>query len=47
MEVAEKLSFLGLSEQKVKETLKNETLTAVLDRITDQVGAAGPPTCSV
>lgn len=40
MDLAEKLSLLGLSEQKVKETLKNEPLTAVLAKIADQVRPA-------
>lgn len=40
MDLAEKLSLLGLSEQKVKETLKNETLTSVLAKIADQVRLA-------
>lgn len=42
MELPEKLSLLGLSEQKVKETLKNEPLTAVLAKIADQAGLSGP-----
>lgn len=37
MEVAEKLKLLGLSEQKVKETLKNESLSSILASIVDQV----------
>ncbi|KAG0723873.1 putative glutamine--tRNA ligase [Chionoecetes opilio] len=40
MEVTEKLRLLGLSEQKVMETEKNETLTAVLTNIVDQVSIA-------
>ncbi|XP_042203847.1 probable glutamine--tRNA ligase isoform X2 [Homarus americanus] len=41
MEMAEKLSLLGLSEGKVKETMKNESLTAVLATITDQACGRG------
>lgn len=37
MEVSEKLKLLGLSEQKVKETLKNESLSSILADIVDQV----------
>ncbi|XP_069959150.1 probable glutamine--tRNA ligase [Cherax quadricarinatus] len=47
METAEKLSLLGLSEQKVKETLKNEALTALLTSIADQARAKGELTKSV
>lgn len=41
MTTDEKLSLLGLSEQKVKETLKNQSLTAVLTVIVDQAQSKG------
>lgn len=41
MELADKLSFLGLSEQKVKETLKNESLSKLLGSIADQARENG------
>lgn len=37
MELADKLGLLGLSDQKVKETLKNESLSKLLGSIADQV----------
>ncbi|KAK3873248.1 hypothetical protein Pcinc_021721 [Petrolisthes cinctipes] len=41
MEVAEKLKLLGLSDQKVKETLKNKSLTVILADIIDQAQGKG------
>nr|XP_045612229.1 probable glutamine--tRNA ligase [Procambarus clarkii] len=41
MEMADKLKLLGLSEQKVKETLKNEALSGVLATISDQARGKG------
>ncbi|KAK3873045.1 hypothetical protein Pcinc_021915 [Petrolisthes cinctipes] len=39
--MAEKLKSLGLSDQKVKETLKNESLTVILADIVDQAQGKG------
>ncbi|KAK4303860.1 hypothetical protein Pmani_024160 [Petrolisthes manimaculis] len=41
MEVADKLKLLGLSDQKVKETMKNESLTVILADIVDQAQGKG------
>lgn len=41
MDVTAKLLVLGLTEQKAKETAKNESLTSVLVSITDQVIITG------
>lgn len=37
MDVAEKLKLLGLSDGKVKETLKNERISVLLADIVDKV----------